>query len=64
MKAIEIIIALDGSSRLETRGFGGATCRDASRFLKGALGTVTAESLTAEFHVEQVQSQNQTEQKG
>ena len=54
MQTIEIIISTDGQSRIETRGFTGSRCRDASRFLETALetalGTVSSEQLTAEFH--------------
>lgn len=47
---IEIIVASDGSTRLETKGFQGSECREASRFLERALGTSTGETLKAEFH--------------
>lgn len=50
MKTIVIIVTSDGQSRLETRGFTGSHCRDASRFLEGALGKVSSEQLTAEYH--------------
>ena len=50
MKRIDITIAVDGSSQVETRGFAGSECRDASRFLEGALGHVQAEHLTADFY--------------
>ena len=50
MKQIEIHVAPDGSTRVETRGFQGAACRDASRFLRDALGQTQGEQLTAEFH--------------
>ena len=50
MKTIEIIVGPDGGSRIETKGFAGASCRDASRFLEQALGTRATELLTAEFH--------------
>ena len=50
MQTIEIIISADGQSRIETRGFTGSHCRDASRFLESALGSVSSEQLTAEYH--------------
>ena len=50
MQTIEIIISADGQSRIETRGFTGSRCRDASRFLEAALGKVSSEQLTAEYH--------------
>lgn len=50
MQIIEIIISTDGQSRIETRGFTGSRCKDASRFLEAALGKVTSEQLTVEHH--------------
>ena len=54
MKIIEITIASDGSTRVETQGFSGSTCREASRFVEQALGRVTAEALTSEYHQAEV----------
>ena len=50
MKTIEITINPTGETKVETRGFSGASCRDASRFLEEALGQRSAETLTPEFH--------------
>jgi len=50
MQIIEIIIYTEGQSRIETRGFTGSRCKDASRFLETALGKVSSEQLTAEYH--------------
>ena len=49
---IEVIVAPDGSSKIETKGFTGATCRDASRFIEQTLGQCTAERVTGEFYSE------------
>jgi hypothetical protein len=49
-KVIEIIVSPTGATKVETRGFTGGECREASRFLEQALGACTAEQLTAEFH--------------
>ena len=49
-KTIEVIIAPDGSTKLETKGFAGKACQDASRFLEAALGTSQSEQLTADFY--------------
>ncbi|QDU05658.1 hypothetical protein V6x_53980 [Gimesia chilikensis] len=62
MKIIEIIISTDGQSRIETRGFTGSHCRDASRFLEGALGKVSSEQLTAEYHQSIQHQPNQLKQ--
>ena len=50
MKVIEIIISPQGEARVQTKGFAGATCQEASRFLEQALGQRTKEQLTAQFH--------------
>jgi Protein of unknown function (DUF2997) len=53
MRIIEITVDTKGQSKVETRGFTGGACRDASRFLELALGRSTGENLTAEFHQSQ-----------
>ncbi|HBJ36751.1 MAG TPA: hypothetical protein DDZ51_18750 [Planctomycetaceae bacterium] len=50
MKTIDVIVAPDGSSRVQTNGFTGSQCKEASRFLEQALGTVQSEQLTADFY--------------
>ena len=50
MKTIKITVDPKGQSKVETKGFTGGECREASRFVEQALGTRSAESLTAEFH--------------
>lgn len=49
MTTIEVTIAPDGTTRVETKGFSGASCQQASRFVD-AIGQRTSEELTAEFH--------------
>lgn len=49
-QTIEIIVASDGTSRLETKGFTGSECQSASRFIEQALGRSTDEQLTPEFY--------------
>ena len=53
MKTIEITVSPEGAVTVRTKGFTGPACRDASRFLEQALGTRTAEALTADFHQRQ-----------
>ncbi len=50
MKIIEVVISPTGETRLETKGFAGASCRAASELLERALGQTTGEQLTSEFH--------------
>ena len=49
-KVIEITVGPKGETKIVTKGFTGGECREASRFLEQALGTRSAETLTAEFH--------------
>jgi hypothetical protein len=48
--SIEIIVSPQGQTRLETKGFAGASCKDASRFIENALGRKVSEQATAEMH--------------
>ena len=48
MKTIEIIVSPQGETRLETKGFAGASCQDASRFIESALGEKLSDRPTAE----------------
>ena len=62
MKTIEIIVAADGKTTVQTRGFVGSSCQDASRFIEQALGQRTGEKLTAEFYQIQPVQQSQKQQ--
>ncbi|MCA8985761.1 MAG: DUF2997 domain-containing protein [Planctomycetaceae bacterium] len=50
MKSIQILITSSGETRLETLGFVGPACREASRFLEQALGQPLTEESTPAFH--------------
>ena len=49
-QTIEVVIAPNGETRVETKGFTGASCRVASEFIERALGTSTSERLKPEFY--------------
>ena len=49
-RIIEVIVSPIGETKVETKGFTGASCQDASRFIETALGQRVGEQLTAEFH--------------
>ncbi|MEX0867429.1 MAG: DUF2997 domain-containing protein [Pirellulales bacterium] len=55
MKTIHLTVSPKGKTHLETTGFSGSDCREASRFLEQALGTTASEQLTSEFHQTQHQ---------
>jgi hypothetical protein len=52
MKTIEVTVSPKGETTIQTQGFTGASCRDASSFLEQALGQKTAEELTPAFYQE------------
>ncbi len=59
-KTIEIIVTPDGKTTVETKGFTGASCQDAGRFIAEALGRKTGERLTSEFYLtSRAESRNQ-----
>ncbi len=63
-RTIEILITPDGQSRVETKGFAGPNCREASRFVEEALGTKTAEQLTPEYHASSIADHVRQDQGG
>ena len=50
MKTIEIVVSPKGETSVQTKGFTGASCREASKFLEQALGQGAGETLTGEFY--------------
>ena len=62
-QTIEVTVSPKGETRIETKGFAGGSCRDASKVLEAALGVRESEQLTSEFHAtaaaEQQQPQSQ-----
>lgn len=49
-RIIEVVVSTTGETRIETKGFTGEACREASRFIETALGQRESETLTSEFH--------------
>lgn len=61
MKMIEIVVGPTGTTTVQTKGFVGASCQDASRFIEQALGKVGTGKLTTEyFQADQVDVLRQT----
>ena len=50
MRTIEVTISPTGETHLETRGFQGRSCLEASRPLEAAVGRSVADRLTAEYY--------------
>ncbi len=49
-RVIEVLVSPAGEVRIQTRGYAGADCLEASRFLEQALGLPASEQKTAEYH--------------
>ncbi len=50
MKCIEITVSPTGETKVETKGFTGSSCRDASRLIEQSLGKTAGERFTPEFY--------------
>lgn len=50
MKIIEITVSINGETKVETNGFSGNDCQEATRSLELALGARQSESLKSEFY--------------
>ena len=50
MKSMVILVSPTGATTVETHGFSGASCQEASRFLEQALGTRLSEQRTSAFY--------------
>ena len=49
-RLIEVVVSPTGETTVQTKGYAGADCLQASRFLEQALGVTTADRKTAEYH--------------
>jgi hypothetical protein len=52
-RIIEVTVSPRGEATVQTRGYAGADCLQASRFLEDALGAVTDDRKTTEFYQEE-----------
>ncbi len=64
MKKIEIIISPTGETKIQTTGFTGSQCQQASRSLIDALGETTNRKLTSEYFQSSATQQTQINQRG
>lgn len=51
-KRIEIVVDSKGASTVQTKGYVGSECVEASRFIEDALGKKAGEQTTAEFYMQ------------
>jgi hypothetical protein len=62
-RIIEIVVSPEGRTQIQTQGFSGSSCQDASRFLERALGARLSEQLTGDFY-QPAASQQTIQQEG
>lgn len=63
-RTIEIIVSPTGETKVETKGFTGGSCREASRLIEQALGQKATEQLTAEFYQQAAATNSESERAG
>jgi hypothetical protein len=51
MPTIDVLVSPTGETKIETRGFAGPACQQATKDLEAALGLKQSETLTAEYHL-------------
>ena len=61
-KSIEITINPKGETTLQTRGYAGSTCKNATKALEEGLGVKSQEKLTAEYFQQQETAAQQLRQ--
>jgi hypothetical protein len=61
-KKIVITVGPAGETTVQTHGYTGPACKDASRFIEEAIGEKTAEKLTPDFHRSETPARNRTTQ--
>lgn len=49
-RVIEVTVSPTGETSIQTKGYSGGDCLQASKFLEKALGIVATEQKTAEFY--------------
>lgn len=56
-RIIEVVVSPNGETTVQTKGYAGHDCLQASKFLEQALGLGTMEQKTAEFFQTQTNQQ-------
>jgi hypothetical protein len=59
-KIIQVTISPKGETKIETTGFTGSSCQEASRALEEALGAKTGETLTGDYYAASNEQQIET----
>ena len=60
-RLIEVIVSPQGEVTMQTKGYAGSDCLQASKFLEQALGIITNDQKTAEFYETETTQQQLTQ---
>ena len=60
-RIIEVVVSPKGESTIQTKGYSGGECLQASKFLEQALGVVASEQKTGEYY-QSIENQQQVRQ--
>jgi hypothetical protein len=58
-RIIEVTVSKTGESTVQTKGYAGGECLNASKFLEQALGVTSADTKTSEFYQSESAQQQQ-----
>ena len=61
-RIIEVVVSPAGEATVQTRGYAGGDCLQASKFLEQALGVPTTDHKTSEFYQDAQNKQHQENQ--
>ena len=61
-RIIEVIVSPQGETTVQTKGYSGSDCLQASKFLEQALGIAAADRKTSEFFEQPTQTEQQVQQ--
>jgi hypothetical protein len=56
-RVIEVVVSPAGETTVQTKGYAGSDCLQASKFLEEALGVTTTDRKTSEFYQTQTTQQ-------
>jgi len=61
-RIIEVTVSPNGDTTVQTKGYAGSDCLQASKFIEDALGVVAKEQKTGEFYQASTTEEHVTQQ--
>ncbi len=62
MRMIEVLVSPTGETTVQTKGYAGAGCLQASQFLEQALGVTTNDCKTADYYAQPTTAEQAVQQ--